>query len=44
MAIVVYDMIKWNESDVANIVFEILTWKEFKVFGFIVFSAVINCS
>ena len=31
-------MIKGNESDVANIVFEILAWKEFKFLFVIVFS------
>ena len=38
------DMIKGNESDVANIGFEILARKEFKLFCFILFSVLINCS
>ena len=37
-------MIKWNESDVGDIVFEILAKKEVKFFCFILFSVLINCS
>ena len=37
-----WDMIKGNESDVADIVFEILAKKEFKFLCFILFSALIN--
>ena len=37
------DMIKGNESDVTDIVFEILDKKEFKFLCFILFSALINC-
>ena len=38
------DMIKGNESDVANIIFEILAWKGFTFFCFILFSILVNCS
>ena len=39
------DMIKGNESDVADTVFEILAKNEFKFFCFIIlFSALMNCS
>ena len=37
-------MIKGNEPDLTYIVFEILAQKEFKLFCFILFSALINCS
>ena len=38
------DMIKWNESKVADIVFEILAKKQLKFLCFILFSGLINCS
>ena len=38
------DTIKGNESDVADIVFGILAKNEVKLFCFILFSALINCS
>ena len=38
------DMIKRNESDVADIVFEIMAKKEIKFFCFTLFLVLINCS
>ena len=37
-------MIKVNESDVVDIVFEILAKKEFKLPCFVFISALLNCS
>ena len=37
-------MIKGNESDVVDNVFEILAKKEVKCFDFVLFSVLINCS
>ena len=41
---VICDMIKGNESDVANIVFKILAKKDFKFLCFILFIALLNGS
>ena len=40
----IFDVIKGNESHVADIVFEILAKKKFKFHSFILFSVLINCS
>ena len=40
---IICDMIKGNESDVGNIVLEILAKKGSKFFCFILFSAIIDC-